>query len=114
MLGLSIRWSLEGLPDSVLGELAAYVEGTSHARFTGMSGLRYKVWRARPGEWFEGTYVFTSEQDRQAFQEQFQATLDEAPGTRIVGAPPVLVEPWELVAVAEGWDGFEARPRGER
>ena len=111
MLGLSIRWSLEGLPDSVLDELAAYVEGTSHARFTGMAGLRYKVWRARPGEWFEGTYVFGTVADRERFQEQFQATLDDAPGTRIVGAPPVLVEPWEVVAVAEGWDGFLAAPR---
>ena len=114
MLGLTVRWSLVGLPDSVADELAAYVESTSHARFTGMDGLRYKLWRVRRGEWFEGTYVFSSAEARVSFEEAFLATADEAPGTRIVGAPPVLVEPWELVAVAEGWDGFVASPRGER
>lgn len=114
MLGLTVRWSLVGLPDSVADDLAAYVESTSHARFTGMDGLRYKLWRVRRGEWFEGTYVFSSADARTSFEEAFLATADEAPGTRIVGAPPVLVEPWELVAVAEGWDGFVASPRGER
>lgn len=114
MLGLTVRWSLSGLPDTVADELAAFVESTSHARFTGMDGLRYKLWRVRRGEWFEGTYVFTSVAAREAFEAQFTAGAAEAPGTRIVGAPPVLVEPWELVAVAEGWDGFEATARGER
>ena len=113
MHGLTVRWSLSGLPDTVLTDLAAFVESTSHARFTGMGGLRYKLWRARPGEWFEGTYVFSSTEARAAFEQEFLATVDEAPGTRIVGAPPVLVEPWEVVAVAEGWDGFVAGPRGE-
>jgi hypothetical protein len=112
VLGLTVRWSLTGLPDSVLEELAAYVESTSHALFTGQAGLRYKVWRARPGEWFEGTYVFATEADRVAFQERFTAGVDQAPGTRIVGAPPVLVEPWAVVAVAEGWEGFRATPDG--
>ena len=40
--------------------------------------------------------------------------MAEAPGSRIVGAPPVLVEPWELVAVAEGWDALTPTARGER
>lgn len=114
MIGLTVRWSLAGLPDTVADELAAYVESTSHARFTGMDGLRHKVWRMRRREWFEGTYVFSSTAAREAFQTQFVAGADDAPGTRIVGAPPVLVEPWELVAVAEGWDGFVASARGER
>lgn len=114
MHGLTVRWSLQGVPADVADQLAAYVESTSHARFTGMAGLRYKVWRMRRGEWFEGTYVFVSDQARADFQEEFVAGAQEAPGTRMVGAPPVLVEQWELVAVAEGWDGFDSTPRGER
>lgn len=114
MHGLSVRWSLAGVPDRVADELAAYVESTSHARFTGMDGLRFKVWRMRRGEWFEGTYLFSSREARAAFEEEFLAGVAEAPGTRIVGAPPVLVEAWEHVATAEGWDGFAPTARGER
>lgn len=114
MHGLTVRWSLEGLPESVADELAAYVASTSHARFTGMAGLCWKTWRMRRGEWFEGTYVFASDEARAAFESDFVAGVDEAPGTRIVGAPPALVEPWELVAVAEGWEGFAPTVSGER
>ena len=35
----------------------------------------------------------------------------ESPGTQLVGSPPVLIEPWEVVAVAEGGAGFLAAPR---
>lgn len=111
MLGLTVRWSLAGAPDGVEAALASYVEGVSHARFTGMSGLRFKTWRVRPGEWFEGCYVFATEQARSDFQQAFVAGAAEAPGSEIVGAPPVLVEPCDIVAVAEGWDGFSAAPR---
>ena len=111
MLGLSIRWSREGLPDSVLYELAAYVEGTSHARFTGMAGLAFKTWRMRPGEWFEGCYVFGSDEARAAFQETFTAGAAEAPGSQLIGSAPVLIEECDVVAVAEGWEGFTATPR---
>lgn len=104
--GLTVRWSLEGLPDAVADELTAYVATTSHARFTGMAGLRWKTWRMVRGAWFEGCYVFATDQARAAFQEEFTAGVAEAPGTRIVGAPPVLVEACEVPAVAEGWDGF--------
>lgn len=110
MLGLSIRWSLVDAPDGVEDELAAFVAGTSHARFTGMTGLRYKVWRVRPGEWFEGTYVFATEGARAAFEEQFRAEAADVPGSQMVGAPPVLIEAFDVVAVAEGWDGFAAAP----
>ncbi|MDN4172437.1 hypothetical protein QWY28_05745 [Nocardioides sp. SOB77] len=112
MKGLSIRWSLVGAPDGVEEQLAAYVADTSHARFTGMAGLRFKTWRVRPGEWFEGLYLFASDEARAAFQEEFTAGAAEVPGSRMVGAPPVLIEPWDVVAVAEGWEGFEATPRG--
>lgn len=110
MLGLSIRWSLTEAADGVEEELAAFVAGTSHARFTGMSGLRFKLWRVRRGEWFEGTYVFATSEARAAFEEQFRAEAAEVPGSRMVGVPPALVEPFDVVAVAEGWEGFLAAP----
>nr|WP_207619578.1 hypothetical protein [Nocardioides sp. IC4_145] len=109
---MSIRWSLVDAPAGVEEQLAAYVAETSHARFTGMAGLRFKTWRVRPGEWFEGLYLFATDEARAAFQEEFTAGAADAPGSRMVGAPPVLIEPWDLVAVAEGWEGFEATPRG--
>ena len=74
MNGLTVRWSLTEAPAGVEDELAAYVEGTSHARFSVMPGLAYKTWRVRPGEWFEGCYVFGSDAERVAFQDTFTAT----------------------------------------
>ncbi len=108
--GLTVRWSLVDAPPGTAAALASYVEETSHARFTGMDGLRFKVWRMREGEWFEGCYVFASHGARDAFQEQFSATAAEAPGSQIVGAPPVLIEPCQIAAVAEGAAGFLAAP----
>jgi hypothetical protein len=108
MHGLTVRWSLEDAPEGVDEALAAYVEATSHARFTGKPGLRFKTWRTRPGEWFEGCYVFEKPEDRDSFQQQFTATAAESPGSQIVGSPPVLIEPCEIVAVAEGGSGFLA------
>jgi hypothetical protein len=107
-LGLTVRWSLCDAPAETARALAVYVEETSYARFTGMAGLRFKSWRMRPGEWFEGCYVFATEAARVAFQEDFEAGAADAPGTRIVGAPPILVEPCQVVAVAEGGEGFAA------
>ncbi|MDN4160249.1 hypothetical protein [Nocardioides abyssi] len=112
MKGLSIRWSLADAPDGVEEQLASYVAETSHARFTGMAGLRFKTWRVRPGEWFEGLYLFATDEARAAFQEEFTAGAADVPGSRMVGAPPVLIEAWDVVAVAEGWEGFQATPRG--
>jgi hypothetical protein len=110
MHGLTVRWSLDGSPDGVEQSLASYVSETSHARFTGRPGLRFKTWRMRPGEWFEGCYVFESSQERDAFQEEFTATAADSPGSAIVGSVPVLIEPCEVVAVAEGAAGFLAAP----
>jgi hypothetical protein len=112
MNGLTVRWSLADAPEGVGDELRNYVAETSHARFTGMSGLRFKTWRMREGEWFEGCYVFVSDEARQAFQETFTAGAAEAPGSQIVGSAPILIEECHIVAVAEGWDGFQATPRG--
>ena len=111
MKGLTVRWSLEDAPAGVDEELASYVAETSHARFTAMAGLRFKTWRTRPGEWFEGCYVFATDEDRAAFQRAFTDGAAESPGSRIIGSPPVLIEECDIVAVAEGGDGFAALPR---
>ena len=113
MKGLTVRWSLVDAPADAAAELASYVEGTSHARFTGMAGLRFKTWRMVPGEWFEGCYVFVTDEARAEFQKTFTAGAADAPGSKLVGSPPVLIEACEIVAVAEGWDGFEAGSRYE-
>ena len=111
MRGLTIRWSLVGAPDGVEDELASFVAETSHARFTGMAGLRWKTWRMVRGEWFEGSYVFASSEAREEFQRTFTDSAADSPGSRMIGSPPVLVEACDIVAVAEGWDGFAAAAR---
>ena len=73
MNGLTVRWSLADAPAGVEDELAAYVAGTSHARFSVMPGLRFKTWRCVPGSWFEGCYVFESDAERAAFQSECTA-----------------------------------------
>ena len=110
MHGLTVRWSLAGAPDGVEQSLASYVAETSHARFTGKQGLRFKTWRMRAGEWFEGCYVFESSAARDAFQHEFTDVAAESPGSQIVGSAPVVIEPCEVVAVAEGAAGFLAAP----
>ncbi len=113
MNGLTVRWSLADAPDGVEDELAAYVAETSHARFTGKPGLHFKTWRMRPGEWFEGCYVFADDAERAQFQESFSAGAADAPGSQIIGSAPVLIEPCTIVAVAEGEAQFAAKPRHE-
>jgi len=109
--GLTVRWSLADAPEGIEEELATYVADTSHAKFTGMAGLAFKTWRMRPGEWFEGCYVFGSDEARADFQETFTAGAAEAPGSQLIGSAPVLIEACDVVAVAEGWEGFAATPR---
>jgi hypothetical protein len=111
MKGLTVRWSLADAPAGVEEQLAAYVADSSHARFTGQEGLRFKTWRCRPGEWFEGCYVFVSDEARVQFQRAFSQTAAESPGSQIVGSAPVLIEECDIVAVAEGGDGFLAAGR---
>ena len=111
MAGLTVRWSLAEAPAGAETALAEYVEETSHARFSAMEGLRFKTWRMRSGEWFEGCYVFVDETARDAFQSTFTAIAAESPGSQIVGSPPVLIEPCTIVAVAEGVSGFAAPAR---
>jgi hypothetical protein len=111
MLGLTVRWSLADAPEGVETALADYVADSSHARFTGMAGLRFKTWRMVPGEWFEGCYVFATDEARAEFQATFTKGAAESPGSQIIGSAPVLIEPCDIVAIAEGWEGFAASPR---
>lgn len=109
--GLTVRWSLTDAPDGVEAELASYVADSSHARFTGMEGLGFKTWRMRAGEWFEGCYVFGTDEARAEFQRTFTQSAAEAPGSKLIGSAPILIEPCVVVSVAEGADGFQAAPR---
>jgi hypothetical protein len=111
MKGLTVRWSLADAPEGVEEQLASYVAESSHARFTGMDGLDYKTWRMVPGAWFEGCYVFADDAARAAFQETFTAGAAESPGSQIIGSAPILIEPCEIVSIAEGAAGFTAAPR---
>ncbi len=109
--GLTVRWSLTEAPDDIEQALADYVADASHERFSGMPGLRFKTWRMRSGEWFEGCYVFVDAAARAAFQESFAAGAADAPGSKLIGSAPVLIEECEVVAVAEGADGFAEAAR---
>ena len=111
MKGLTVRWPLPAAENGVEEQLTAYVADSSHARFTGMAGLQFKTWRMVPGEWFEGCYVFASDDVRAEFQRSFIAGAAESPVSQLVGSAPILIEPCDIVAIAEGWEGFKADPR---
>ncbi len=55
--------------------------------------------------------MFASDDARREFQETFAAGAAESPGSQIIGSAPILIEECDVVAIAEGWDGFEATPR---
>jgi hypothetical protein len=110
--GLTVRWSLAEAPEGVEQALADYVADTSYDRFSVLPDLAYKTWRMVPGEWFEGCYVFADEAARASFQESFTAGAADAPGSQIIGSPPVLIEACGVVAIAEGGSGFRAARRG--
>jgi hypothetical protein len=108
--GLSVRWSLEGAPDDVAEQLREYVVGTSLAKFMFLDGLAFKTWRMVEGKWFEGSYVFDQQVYRDDFAREFARTADTSAGTRIIGSVPEVIEPFEVVAIAEGPGGFRRGP----
>ena len=110
--GLTVRWSLAEAPAGVDEALADYVAETSYDRFSALPDLAYKTWRTVPGEWFEGCYVFADEAARAAFQEAFTSGAADAPGSQIIGSPPVLIEACAVVAIAEGGARFRPARRG--
>jgi hypothetical protein len=111
MHGLTVRWSLADAPEGVEGALADYVADSSFDRFQGMEGLRFKTWRMRAGEWFEGCYVFESDAARDEFEREFREVRATSQVSHIVGSVPVLIEPCTVVAVAEGGAGFVSAAR---
>ena len=109
--GLTVRWSLTEAPADTAERLIDYVADTSHEKFMGKPGLRFKTWRMVPGQWFEGCYVFESDEARAAFQEEFSAIAETAPGSQLVGSAPVLIEECQVPAIAEGGAGFTTYAR---
>ena len=108
--GLTVRWSLTDAPEGVADELREYVVGTSMANFMFLDGLAFKTWRMREGQWFEGTYVFGDAKDRDDFREDFLTKAEDSAGSRIIGSAPVEIEPFEVVAIAEGPAQFRRGP----
>lgn len=104
--GLSVRWPLTDAPSEVADQLREYVVGTSIATFMFLDGLAFKTWRMREREWFEGTYVFDTERDRDDFRSTFEANAATSPVSELIGAAPVLIDDFEVVAIAEGPAGF--------
>ncbi|MDQ3156685.1 MAG: hypothetical protein M3Q98_08175 [Actinomycetota bacterium] len=95
-------------------KLKEYVENESHTKFAGLDGLRFKSWRARDGEWFEGCYVFVSDGAREKFQASFEEMAPGSPGSTIIGSSPIVIEPCEIVAVVRGPAGFRSSSAFER
>ena len=60
MYGLTVRWSLADAPDGRSRAPARLRRGRVLREVRRPDGLRFKSWRAREGEWFEGSYVFVS------------------------------------------------------
>ena len=106
MRGLTVRWSLADAPDGVEEELATRRE-TSHARFTGMAGLAFKRGGCAAASGSRGP-TCSPPTRRAEFQRAFVEGAAEAPGSRIIGSPPILVEECDVVAIAEEADGFTA------
>src|SRR5665811_728792 len=104
--GLSVRWSLEEAAEGVEGALREYVVGTSMARFALREGLAFKTWGMRSGQWFEGTYVWDTQEARDTFAASFVAEAAESPVSRLIGSSPQWIEPFEVVAIVEGPEGF--------
>ncbi len=107
---LTVRWSLVHAPAGIEEQLADYVATSSYARFAELPGLRFKTWRLRAGEWFEGCYVFVDDSARAAFQADFSATAEDSPVSKLVGSGPALVEECAVVAVVEGPEELTSVP----
>ena len=115
MHGLTVRWSLADAPSDTLDKLRTYVEDVSFAKFAGLDGLRFKSWRAREGEWFEGSYVFASANGPRRVPGRLRAHGGRVGRqSSIIGSGPILIEPCEIVAVVRGPSGFRSSPTFER
>ena len=90
---------------------AAYVDESSHARFTDMRGLRFKTWRMRPGPVVRGLLRLRQRRGALGLPAHLRQGAGESPGSKIIGSAPVLIEECDIVAMAEGQDGFRAASR---
>ena len=103
MHGLTVRWSLRDTPAGTSQALRDYVREQSVPRFTGMPGLIQKSWQLAEQGFFSGVYVWATPEARTEFLEQFRA--NPSPVTQLVGAPPELIQEWELIGFAVGAEG---------
>ena len=113
MFGLAVRWSLEGASTQTEQDLRDYVATESYANFAQLANLHQKTWRMIPGEYFEGIYVFTSSEARAAFQVDFTPRVGQSKVSILIGSEPFNIEPFEILALVEGPEGFRAAPRFE-
>ncbi|CAN5379136.1 hypothetical protein BH20ACT5_BH20ACT5_16870 [soil metagenome] len=102
--GLTVRWSLEGARTGVEQEFCDYVREVSHEKFSGYAGLHQKYWAVVPGDHVEGVYLWSSERART--QWILELATNPSPVNAIFGREPVLIEEFDVVAVAEGGDGM--------
>ena len=103
MHGLTVRWSLRDSPPGTDQALRDYVANESVQRFTGMPGLVQKTWQLAERGFFSGVYIWSTAEAREQFMEAFRANPSKV--TQLVGAPPELIQEWDLVGVAVGADG---------
>lgn len=113
MFGLAVRWSLADATPHTEQNLRDYVAEESYARFAELPNLHQKTWRMRSGEFFEGIYVFSSTEARQAFQTDFTPRVADSKVSTIVGSSAIAIEPFEILALVEGPAEFLAAPRFE-
>ena len=112
MKGLTVRWSLANTPEGVEEALATYV-----ARHLPRSLHRHG--RAELQDLADGARrvvrgaATSSRPARRARSSSapFTEAAADSPGSTIIGSSPVLIEACDIVAIAEGWDGFKAAPR---
>jgi len=98
--GLTIRWSLQGVPEGTGDRLRSYVLEESAPRSAGLADLHSEVWQIVDGGFFAGAYVWETAQARTAFLERFRA--DPSQVSQIIGADPESVSEWDVVALLEG------------
>lgn len=113
MYGLAVRWSLAQATPQIEQELRDYVADESYAKFGALPELHQKTWRVKSNEYFEGLYIFASSDAREAFQTDFTPKVGDSKVSKIIGSQPILIEPFEILAIVDGPAGFRSAARFE-
>lgn len=113
MFGLAVRWSLADSTPQTEQDLRDYVAEESYAKFAELPDLHQKTWRMVGGEYFEGIYVFASDSAREGFQTDFTPRVAASKVSVLIGAEPMAIEPFEILALVEGPALFRAGERFE-